>query len=472
MRHLAHPIIAWLLLTGGAAVTAGEFPQVAEYRLDVRFDPDNSAMSGEAEVTFREDSEPSPTVTCFLHGEVMVDSVVQAGQRLHFKQQKTYYDRDYTRIADRVEISLVSVDPSEPITIWYDGFFHASRARSESDFMRIDSTGVYLRAYYYSPWFPFFVDPDQQPYNVSFSEVRIHVPPEMTCVFTGHLVSDEVVEGDRVSVWSGENINLAAAQCIAREFTTLKAGAVNVYCWPDDTSVAAGKKIVEFVSWITGEYSKRYSHSAESSELHVMEMPEYGDISGGNVSGMISDSWLQFESETWPRRHLAHELVHPFVQVPVEQTDPIVAMDIEGFPTYFHLPVLEDLLGREWYVTFLTAREEGYLKMKETGLSRRGRRLPVEKPIDQILFDDIGEYKDLFIMCDRAPLFLNYLREKMGGEQFGRFAGELCNLDKLTDQRFRDLVEKYLPGSREDVRLWLSTNEYPERFHLGNIIGD
>lgn len=121
-------------------------------------------------------------------------------------------------------------------------------------------------------------------------------------------------------------------------------------------------------------------------------------------------------------------------------------------------------MAEEFFGEFVQSREAGYVRGRETGRDRHSRLLPAEKPIYEIIPDEIGKYKDCFVLSDRAPLFLDYLRRWMGEEKFFEFAQELFRFDSLDRAAFENTIEKYLPGSGEDVRLWLETTEFPERF--------
>ena len=105
--------------------------------------------------------------------------------------------------------------------------------------------------------------------------------------------------------------------------------------------------------------------------------------------------------------------------------------------------------------------EKGYLSKKQTGKDRRGNALPAEKPILNISFDEIGDYKDLFILSDRARLFLYDLWTEMGNDQFDQFLKELFQLDSINYRVFEKLVLKYLPNYKNDLNTWLNTNDYP-----------
>ena len=213
-------------------------------------------------------------------------------------------------------------------------------------------------------------------------------------------------------------------------------------------------------------YKKYYKDTPDNMPFYLLEMPQYGSISSGNVLGMTTEAWKDFDKYTWTKRLLAHELVHPFSQLKIKQANPFFALVIEGFPSYFHLPVLETILGKEWYDTRMKKIERWYLDKKKTGKTPRGRKLPAEKAILDLTADDISEYKDFFILSDRVVLFFNYLKRKMGGEAFWKFSKELVNLKSIDYNQFEQLILKYLPHSKDDIETWLKKNDYPVRFHL------
>jgi len=200
-----------------------------------------------------------------------------------------------------------------------------------------------------------------------------------------------------------------------------------------------------------------------------MEMPRYGDISSGNVTGITADTWHAFETDVRRKRYLGHELVHPFVKVPVDRADPLWCLAIEGFPSYFHLPILAELLGDEWYNDFLKGIEKSYLDKKQTGKNWRGNPLPPEKPLLQIGADEFSSYKDEFVLSDRALLFFNYLYRKNGREKFLQFASDLFNRPRLDAASFRDIIHQNCDISEDDLTLWLNSSDYPARFHVENL---
>ena len=57
----------------------------------------------------------------------------------------------------------------------------------------------------------------------------------------------------------------------------------------------------------------------------------------------------------------------------------------------------------------------------------------------------------------------------MGADAFFKFTRELFSKDDINEGVFRNTVEKYLPGISDDLDIWLTTSQYPERFRLGQI---
>jgi len=443
-------------------------PRASRYAIDAAFFPDESRMKAEARVTLA-DAAPAAAITFYLHGELEVTSVRAAGTELSFEQEPVFYDDDYSLIANEVTVSTAGVDLRGGLEIAYSGHFHASGARSPSDYMRIDREGVFLRAYGYSLWFPTFLIDKQDQYAVCFDDVRISTPAAMRSVFVGRKVS-ESVEGDRrVSRWQAPDTTLFDAQCVAADFVTADQGRIHLYYAPDEKSVKSAAAVGAFTQTVVTAYATYYRKDVIMDDLHVVEMPEYGDISSGNVTGIRRARWENFEAESSCKRALAHELVHPFVRLTVDRSDPLYALAIEGIPSFFHLPVLAEVLGEDFYGSFMTHLEEIYLQQTTTGKHPRGWEVPTEKPLMEITPDEIGIYKDEFVLGDRAVLFFNYLYRTMGRQRFFQFAGKLFASERMSAREFEALVGEFLPDRRSDVHTWLWTNDYPERFRLDRV---
>ena len=255
-------------------------------------------------------------------------------------------------------------------------------------------------------------------------------------------------------------------QLTARRFELLKDGGFHLYFLQDPESVATAAEIQSFSAELVKYFRANYASRGGGGQLHVVQMPRFGDISSGNMVGISDRNWRGFDHSSYSGRTLAHELVHPFVQIPVPSNSELYALVIEGFPSYFHLPAIASIVGEDFYAAAMTTTQEGYLKRRQTGLDRRGRTLPGEKPLLSLSADEIGIYKDRFVLNDRARLFCNWLRTGMGEEQFSLFTRELFAFQSLDTERLMATIEEHLPGSGDDVILWLRTTEFPERFRL------
>jgi hypothetical protein len=462
-------ILVLVLVFGIVQLIAGNPNQeirVKSYELDVTFIPKKHAMKGKAIIRFIPNSVKKEKLVFYLHGELSVDSLEIEGEKIPYSSNLVFYPGDYSGVAQKVEAPMEKIDLSKELTVVYSGYFNASRARSLSDYMRIDQDGVLLRAYGYSLWFPMFLESNQDWYSVSFPKVTIRTPADFTSVFVGTRVRDYLERDTRISQWRADNVELIYPQCTAQRYTVLKEDGYHVYSYNDSHSQEIAKKVLTYARKLESLYKKYYKKSASASQLHVMQMPEYGDIASGNVVGMCEESWRKFKENSYEGWTLAHELVHSFVRVPTPITDPLFALVIEGFPSYFDLPVMAEIVGDEYPDKILKWTEDSYIKKRETGKDRRGRPLPPEKPLLEISDDEISDYKDNFILSDRALLFFHYLRTKMGKDRFWEFTRELFGQKALNYDILERVILKYLPGVREDIRIWLKTTEYPGRFHL------
>jgi hypothetical protein len=453
------------------AVAGDNPPSPDRYALDVSFMPESARMEGQATIHFACMGDLPKAATCYLHGELSVDSATIAGRRISIDQKPVFYDFEYSLIATEAVLQLEGAPCDSTLTIFYSGYFHPSNARSPSDYMRIDHDGVFLRSYGYSLWFPVFLPSGSNEPTVTFSKVTIRTPSEFRSVFVGRLTGDYEKDGQRVTEWTAENVPLTGAQCTAQRYVVASDGDCSVYHYSDSASSVAAARILRFTTQLNALYAKRYRKGTAGTRFYVIEMPQYGDISSGNVTGLVASTWKLFQDDPNAKRALAHELVHPYTAVPVDRSDPLYCLAREGFPSYFHLPILAEVLGDEVYDRFIAWMEKLYLEKRQTGKTRWGASLPPEKPLLQIKADEMSIYKDEFVLDDRALLFLNYLYRNMGRKRFFTFTSDFFNREKLTAESFRQTVLKYLPASANDVDVWLSTTEYPERLHLDHVKG-
>jgi hypothetical protein len=155
--------------------------------------------------------------------------------------------------------------------------------------------------------------------------------------------------------------------------------------------------------------------------------------------------------------------VHAFVQTPTAKTDALYAFQIEGFPSYFHLPALGSLLGEGWYKAQLDHVEKAYLERRATG-KYRGETMPPEKAILALTADDISAYKDVFVLNDRALLFWDYLRRKAPPSAYDGFVHALTAAPNVSADSFFALLGQYMPELVPDAHSWLETTAFPDAF--------
>jgi hypothetical protein len=440
---------------------------VASYELEVSFEPSRAQMEGVAQLRFREDEFPLAEARFYLHGELHVDSLMVNRRTIEFTEQPVLYEYDYSLVASEVTVDLSGLQFGEVLTVLYRGYFNPSKARGESDYMRIDETGVYLRSYAYSLWFPVFLPPRSDEYPVDFPSVSISTPADFIAVFTDARIRESIEDGRRVSRWEAWGVSIFDAQCSARQWQVLGDDDVLVYHLPDPDSRERGEDILRFAKAATAFYMERYSPGTDTETTFIMQLPEYGDISSGNVSGISDESWHEFDGDWVSKYLLAHEIVHPFTGRWISIDDDMWCFVVEGFPSYFHLPFLRESLGTEWYDQRILTLEQRYLQKRSTGLSRRGRPLPPEKPLDRIPAEELSLYKDTFVLNDRVPLFFDFLRRRMGDEDFMSMCRVLFEQPRLTTDLIREIIEGRYPGPASDIEAWLSTTDFPSWMQVG-----
>jgi len=448
-----------------ASLVQSSQPSIQSYELEVSFIPQESRMEGNAKLSFGKNVEELSELVFYLHGELSVESINMGKTFLSFTQDKVFYYYNYSLITTKVVIDLKDKMFDGELMVKYKGSFNPSKARSPSDYMRIDSNGVYLRSYAYSLWFPVFLESGEDSSRTSFTRVILHTPKDFTAVFVGERISDKLVGENRVSEWRALDIPIFAAQITAHRFVIYKNGNSFIYSRQGEQSRKTAPKISDFIAKLNKLMRTYYKSNAIGEQVHIVEMPRYGDISSNNFVGMASNEWKNFEKNEYAKETLAHEFVHPFVKLNTLKNDPLRALVIEGFPSYFHWPVLAELLGEDYYNEYMNRIQTQYIEKKKTGKGRRGSSLPEERPILLISEKEIGNYKDTFVLSDRVLLFFDYLRTKMGKDSFFKFSHELFSLEVLNLELLQKTISNYLSDIKDDLHVWLSTNDYPERFH-------
>jgi hypothetical protein len=285
---------------------------------------------------------------------------------------------------------------------------------------------------------------------------------------TGQRVSERVDGDRRVSTWRAAGVSVFDAQCSARRWEVLGDATVQVLHLRDADSRAQAARILAFARQAIGYYASRYGTGTDTDAetTFIMQMPKYGDISSGNVSGISDAAWQAFDDDWVAKYLLAHELVHPYTGRRIARSDPLWSFVIEGFPSYFHLPFLAQALGPDWYRDRIATVQQRYLTKRETGLSRRGNPLPPEKPIDRIGADELSTWKDTFVLDDRVVLFWDYLRRELGADRFAALCRDLFGRARLTAGTIRASIVAAYPGPADHIDAWLSTTDFPAWMHV------
>ncbi len=491
-------IASILAISGLALADAEKVPRVLSYDLDVGFYPDAELdyagfigilygerppwnkedsvkayphMTGEAVMQVEMGPEPPGSLKIYLHSELRVHGVWIDGNEAELTQKTVFYPRNYSSVATEATVDLGDGPAgAREVKVSYGGMFNASYAASPSNYMRIDEEGAYLRAFGYSLWYPVLLGPEDPSEPASFRRIRVRTPQPFKAVVTGRRVSEERTEGFQVSEWTIEDCDHTALQIAVRPFQEVRREGIHLHYLDHPRSRAAASDILEMVAELSSFFSEHYGSADRLDQAHVVELPNFASgISAGNTIGITSGQWRSFsrsDEDTSLERLVAHEMVHPYVRPGVREKSPLAALFVEGFPSYFHLPALEQMFGEAWYLEYLERVEKDYLKRRETGETSWGSPLPEEKPILEITYDEIGEYKDTFILNDRVRLFLHDLRRRAGSKDFKALTRELMQTADLTPDGFMDLIERFIPGCREDLRIWLETVDYPEHLRL------
>ena len=453
-----------LTIAGFAAAGGGEMPTVAKYSIDLAYRAEDPGIEALADVTFVEGSAVPSELVFYLHGELSIDEVTVDGESIDVEQDLVWYPSDYAGVARRSRIDMAGRKMPRRLSIRYSGKLNPSVARAPSNYMRVDPDGIFLRSYGYSLWFPTFLEADRDTYAVE-AEITVRTPASLMAVVTGERLEDTVEGNLRVSRWRAAD-DIFNIQLTARPFRLIQEGGFHLYSLRDAESVATAAEILSFTSKLQEFFRENYSDGGGGGQLHVVQMPRFGDISSGNMVGISDRIWRGFDPASYSGRTLAHELVHPFVHLHLPRRSEFYAFVIEGFPSYFHLPAMASILGGDFYRDSIVRIQGAYLERRETGLDRRGNPLPEERPLLELTAADIPNFKDRFVLADRGLLFFNWLRERIGTDDFAAFTKELFALETLDFENFAALIQSHLPGSKDDVDLWLRTTEFPARFRL------
>lgn len=446
---------------------------VSSYEINVKFFPDDAQMyhypvSPEAFMRANSLIELSDItdslIVFYLHGEIKIDSILSRNNKIDYTYDKVMYDYDYSRVALKVTVKSSEVN-SKKFNVFYSGFFNPSKAGALSDYMCINkNSGVYLRGYGYSLWFPVFIDAHQNSYKADFKKITVKLPNEYKCIIGGKLLEEKDDSTNYTAVWKPGFADILDIQCTARKFQLNAKDNVYVYYLTDKSN---SDKVLNYIIGLKELYSQNLKSIDNTLPIFIMEMPKYGDISSANVIGISERLFISFESDIRSKLTIAHELVHQYVKIPVSTDNPFYALVIEGFPSFFQVYALRRMDGDGYNIKEEMKKvEQSYLEKRRTGKNRRGNVLPVEKAILKIKFDEIGTYKDNFVLNDRVWLFFYNIWNEMGDENFDMFLKELFSFNSINYENFEKLILKYIHGFTSRLNTWLNTTEFPDELKI------
>jgi hypothetical protein len=454
------PLVSHAQIINSYEINAEFFPQDAHmYNYPV-----SSETFMRANAFIRISEIQDSVVIFYLHGELKIDSILSGNSKIDFEYDKVLYNYNYSRIALKV-ICNSSEIIDDKLTVFYCGFFNPSKAGALSNYMHInENSGVYLRGYGYSLWFPVFIEAGNDSYKSEFTNITVKLPLGYKCIVGGELVEEKTDETNYIAVWKPGLTDILDIQCTARKFKLNAKENIYVYYLNDKTS---SDKVLDYSIRLRKLYSQNLKDIEESQPLFIMEMPKYGDISSENVVGISEELFNNFETNIRSKLTIAHELVHPYVKIPITKENPFYAFVIEGFPSFFQVYASKRIEGDNYKLDeVMRGIEKGYLEKRKTGKTRRGNELPKEEAILNISPEDIGAYKDNFVLSDRVWLFFYNIWMQMGDENFDMFLKELFSFKSMSYDRFEGLILKYIPNFKEELNIWLNTTDYPESLRI------
>ncbi|MCX5801389.1 MAG: hypothetical protein NTX17_08390 [Candidatus Eisenbacteria bacterium] len=403
-----------------------------DYKIKISPSRENEEITAIAEFDVITNSESGTDSLClFLHSELEVDSVSDARrERLEFTQTKVSCPLSYSLAANRICLRLaerLSKGDTLGLVVSYHGKFTASPLRRASDFMRLDSDGLFLRGPGWSLWFPTATATAEAISAHASMTVEVVAPPGWKALCEG----EPSVNRD-AGLWSfkweaRDKIPAASAVLIASNYDTLSArvGGQKLSCWyfssAEDSS--ASVKLFEASKELLGFFVQNYGDPlgpASPPRFTMVEMPIYGDFFSGTIMG-ISKGRMRETISSQKRAELtsliASEMVRKFTVPAVDSSAPGAPFLLESVPSYAYVPAIERIFGRPfvWESSELVMRR--YVAGRKKAESREAGFL-AEKPLAELSMSDVGRYKDAFLLEGRGAYVLHMLRKLIGDESF------------------------------------------------------
>jgi len=410
--------------------TSSALPEIRSYDLQIEVWANGTPIQVEGMIEiWNPGLSPLQSLTLYLHPELSVITVASRdGLPLDYETKAVAHDWSYTKsfAAHSIELAEpIAAGDTQLLHLSYQGSFSPSSLRSPSDFMRIDRKGAYLRGLGYSLWFPVTVR-DGIDSSADF-HIQLDVPSEWTGVAFGNLERAEHSGKRSISWWSTQSpFKLVQAQLFASPFEIHEGKYLSVFASQGNSRSA--HKLINFGDRLLEFFAGNYGSTDGISRYFVVETCPYGCIASGNVIGLSPDVFQRIgisdiDFETYDL--IAHELVHGFVTPLIDRTAPGAALLLEGFPSYFHVPAVTDVLGDNYCKWFFRRAWISYRDGVEQQMgSSRDPSIPIDKPLLDIEIGEIPYYKDRFLLSDKFPVLLDRLRMHIDSDIFFTACGE------------------------------------------------
>lgn len=419
-------------------------------------------------------NRPTSQIDLYLHSELVLESAVgEAGTKLAVRiatvESLWSYDRKLTQVSICLDRPL---DPGETTTIQlhYRGTFSPSSLRSPSDFMRIDSTGTFLRGLAYSLWFP-AINPEAIDATAGF-EIWIDVPIGWTGIAVGRLKTTSSNASRTMFHWGTDvPIKLLQMQLFAGRFECVSQDQVAVYF--REGHILAARFLAAECSRLLSFYTANYGIPETQPNFIILETCPFGNISSGNAIGLTPEVFDQASEGhlTYERYDLiAHELVHTFVIPRIQDKTQGAALLLEGFPSYFHVPALTTLLGEDYRRWFLGKVWKSYRSMVRRRQEAADKSSTLRNiPLEDIGIEEIPAYKDRFLLSDKLPIVLDRLQALVGSSTFFAACREFFSHGSERPVSFSRFIAILEAHSGQDLsafrkRWFQSTDDLPDEW--------
>jgi len=324
------------------------YPTVSRYALDITFSPGQSAMSGTREYILPKSRLIDSTITFFLHGECGCRSIIQSGKPVKFSsrsrvlQLRLFSDRQYgTSVCTRHSL------PRDSLIVYYHGYFNPSKARSPSDYMRVDQfrhpasripvftlvSGVLARF-------------DVQLCD-NFQTGRVQNPRTIPAVFVGKYLTDTVKSGVRISPGQQRILTCHWLKCRPSDAETHAARRIVRVYYPDNASAGQALKVLRLYRSTSHRVSHLYDRNAAAPEHYVLECLRRRYFIW-NVTVCSESTWATVRRKYSRAKGTGARVVASVFDARVPERDPSTHWP-RRIPSYFHLPVMAGIVGRDWY---------------------------------------------------------------------------------------------------------------------------